>query len=103
MKQSSIIVILVSIFIRVQAPGAFNDRRDGQVYETVTKEVEFEGGFMASMTWLAENLNFKMNGSYAYNDSEVYASKFGRLYTWKAAMEACAKGWPLPSDSSLKT
>jgi uncharacterized protein (TIGR02145 family) len=63
------------------------DQRDGQTYRTVT---------ISGRTWTAENLNYSMEGSYCYGDKKENCRKYGRLYTWKAATEACPAGWHLP-------
>lgn len=51
--------------------------------------------------WLTQNLAINVPGSYCYNDSLHYCSKYGRLYTWDAAGEACemlGKDWQLPTS-----
>ena len=46
---------------------------------------------------MAENLNFETENSSCYMDSLEYCKKYGRLYTWTAAMDsACPEGWHLP-------
>jgi uncharacterized protein (TIGR02145 family) len=46
---------------------------------------------------MAENLNYEPStgNSWCYNDDESYCAKYGRLYDWYAAKEACPSGWHL--------
>ncbi len=47
-------------------------------------------------TWMAENLNINVEGSYVYNGQPELSKKYGRLYSWEAAKKACPSGWRLP-------
>ena len=111
------------------AEESFTDTRDGKKYKTVT---------IGDQVWMAENLNYAYTGipykndsytsdstSWCYGNDPAYCAKYGRLYTWAAAMDSegkwstngkgcgynktcsptypvrgvCPEGWHLPSQA----
>ncbi len=104
--------------------GDLIDERDGQLYKTIT---------IGDQTWMAQNLNFLYekgtSHSFCFGDDPANCEKYGRLYTWSAALDSaglysedglgcgggatcgyfpvlrgvCPEGWHVPSDKEFET
>ena len=71
---------------------SFTDPRDGQAYKVVQ---------IGNVTWFAQNLNYEIDGSVCPEGDSRNCEKYGRLYTWEAAQNACPEGWLLPDSLDL--
>ena len=65
---------------------------EGETYRTI---------HLAGLEWMADNMNYDVDGSHCYNDDKDYCKEYGRLYTYEAAKEICPEGWRLPTAKDV--
>lgn len=98
----SSILIVICLIVSAQESGELTDPRDGKTYKTVTIDIMLEGGVTVKRTWMAQNLAYEVPESFCYKNESAYCEAFGRLYTFKAAVEACPDGWHVPTIAEWK-
>lgn len=68
--------------------GYMTDSRDARMYKTID---------MGEYTWMADNLEHYMRGSFCYGGDCRLNGSNGLLYTFEAAQKVCPAGWELPT------
>jgi uncharacterized protein (TIGR02145 family) len=90
----SLILLFVLPTYAVKPSNSYKDPRDKQKYRTIK---------VGDRIWFADNLNYKMDGSFCYKEDESNCQAYGRLYTWDAAIKACPVGYHLPTHGDFES
>lgn len=81
--------------VPASAKGTWTDSRDGHTYHWVR---------YGNTDWMADNFKYNLNDegrNWLYGDGSgrtVNVEKYGYLYTYQGAVDACPDGWRLPTD-----
>ena len=94
MKKGFSVFLFLILFAGLYAQEKFTDKRDGNVYRTIT---------IAGVTWMAENLKFKpKTGAFFFDNDSNNIPGYGVLYEWETAKNICPAGWHLPSGKEFQ-
>lgn len=95
MKKIFSVFLLLIFFVSLSGQVRFTDKRDGNVYRTIT---------LAGVTWMAENLKYKAkSGAFCFDNDSNNIPGYGVLYDWQTALNSCPAGWRLPSGTEFQT
>lgn len=105
-NKPKLVVNIIVIVVLVGGLYGYNIYQSSKVKSALLlKEEEhlkriFKTTTISEQIWMAENINLTLENSYCYNNEPANCLKYGRLYTWEAALAVADKipGWHLPSD-----
>lgn len=85
--------MLKQVISQLKEPIIFIDNRDGQEYRIIN---------IGGQIWMADNLNYALDGSTNYDIQTVLnGKKYGRYYTFEQARKACPSGWHIPTENDF--
>ncbi len=63
----------------------------------------YKTAHVEDQVWMTDNLDYYVFSSFCYSDNDANCDKYGRLYTWESAQNACPAHWHLPSQKEFKS
>jgi uncharacterized protein (TIGR02145 family) len=99
------IFIVATVIVAALAVGCLSrDSRDGLLRDADGNAYVLRD-MLDGRTWMTDNLNLARPNSYCYGGVASECLRFGRLYTWASAAEACrllGTRWRLPTDDEWR-
>ncbi len=89
-----LVSICTFLYYQTNAQQIVIDDRDDMTYTTVK---------LNGQEWISQALSWKCDQSYCCFDSIPLCEQYGRLYSWKAAQNACPTGYILPSAKDFQS
>jgi uncharacterized protein (TIGR02145 family) len=94
MKKILAFFLLLIGFAGLSGQVKFTDKRDGNIYRTIT---------IAGVTWMSENLRYQTkNGALYFDHDSNNIPEYGLLYEWETALSVCPDGWHLPTGNEFQ-
>jgi len=83
----------------LRVDGGVNRLQNITLLKAGVRDASRDPAVIEGLKWTSKNLNIDTEGSWCYENSPDSCAKYGRLYTWEAAVAVCRLiGWRLPSN-----
>lgn len=115
-KNITVLFILMTLLLFVGCKDNRSCNYDPETETLECSEATYKTAQVNGKTWLAENLNWPVvDSSFCYANDFGNCIKYGRLYTWGAAMNLtnktsenpqkgiCPQGWRLPTSQEFES
>ena len=102
-SRSRAVIIALSIAFACVAAACSTEEpaKDKDLSATIVSSTRLADG----KEWTTANLNVVTSSSYCHDEAEANCQRYGRLYTWESAQQACqaiGRGWRLPTDDEWR-
>ena len=103
-KQIHLYAVSIALIVVFGCPGISSQRLFAQAQKT-SRTRNSSKRMADGKQWMTHNLDVTTTPSYCYEDVELNCRRYGRLYTWESARQACQSlgdGWRLPTDDEWR-